>query len=633
MDFRILGPVEVIRGGSPLALGPAKHRALLALLLLHVNEVVSRDRLIEDLWGDLAPASAATSLHGYVSQLRKLLEPGSREGHGRLVTRAPGYLLELDPEQIDLKRFERLARRGKAELAAGDAHAAAATLAEALSLWRSQPLAEFASAPFAIAESLRLQELHVSTLEDRIEADLALARHHHLVGELEQLTAEHPFRERLHAQLMLALYRSGRQAEALEVYQKTRRRLVDELGIEPGPQLQQLQQEILRHDQAIAPTLGTRSDTKKERHTRGDPSPVSGARGGSQQHRPPRLSRRMLAIASLALLALALGIAFALAGREHPSIRLEPNSVGFVDADSGRLTKSFPVGLMPQALAVTDEAIWTANFLDKTVTHIDRADETSTTIRVGGHPNDITVVDGTVWVWTVEGVLTAISARYDDRPRRYSFKAEIQKALGATSRRVVFTGGSGQMVAVGRYLWFAMPGLLIRVNRDLLLSRPLLLHPSQLLAGLTYHHGKVWVIGAEGVWGWMFPLPPAYAHRPPLRGGDLLRGPGLRMFPSAKFVVSDGQSLWVTTFGDPTGQSTTLRRIGAMKGRVQATIPVGSFSTAIAYALDSIWVADGDEGVIRRVDRTENRVIDEIVVGEHPSALAPDEDGVWVAVR
>ena len=210
MEFRILGPVEVVSDGRVVALGSLKQRGLLALLLLHVNEVVSRDRLTEDLWGERAPETAAASLHTYVSQLRKLLEAGNGEPRV-LVTRAPGYLLALDPGQLDLTRFERLARDGKYQLAANDAQAAAGTLAQALSLWRGPPLAEFGSAPFALAESLRLQELRVSALEDRIDADLALGRHQGLIAELEVLAREHPFRERLQGQLMLALYRSGRR--------------------------------------------------------------------------------------------------------------------------------------------------------------------------------------------------------------------------------------------------------------------------------------------------------------------------------------------------------------------------------------------------------------------------------------
>src|SRR5262245_15160058 len=257
MEFRILGPIEVVDDERAIALGPSKQRAVLAILLLHLNEVVARERLIEDLWGERAPATAATALNGYVSQLRKVLEAGNGAERRILITRAPGYRLELDPGQVDLPRFEWLARRGKRQLAGGDAEAAAATLAEALSLWRGPPLAEFGSVPFALAESLRLQELWVSAVEDRIEAELALGRHDELVSELEARVVEHPFRERLCGQLMLALYRCGRQADALEVYRKTRRRLVDGLGIEPGPALRALERDILRQEPAIAPASHT----------------------------------------------------------------------------------------------------------------------------------------------------------------------------------------------------------------------------------------------------------------------------------------------------------------------------------------------------------------------------------------
>jgi DNA-binding SARP family transcriptional activator len=263
VEFRILGPVEVVSDGRVVALGSLRQRAVLAILLLHVNEVVSRERLIEDLWGERAPETAAASLHTYVWQLRKALKAGNGAAPKLLVTRAPGYVLEVDADHVDLKQFELLARRGKRELVADDANAAASTLAEALALWRGHPLQEFGSAPFALAESLRLQELRISVLEDRIDADLALGRHDRLVGELEPIVVEHPYRERLCGQLMLALYRCGRQAEALEAYRKTRRRLAEELGIEPGPALQELEQAILRHEPTIpteAPPIGAKPE-------------------------------------------------------------------------------------------------------------------------------------------------------------------------------------------------------------------------------------------------------------------------------------------------------------------------------------------------------------------------------------
>jgi DNA-binding SARP family transcriptional activator len=205
MDFRILGPLEVLLDGQPLDLGGQKQRALLALLLLEANRVVSSDRLIEALWEDDRPETAPKALQVYISQLRKLL------GKERLQTKAPGYVLRLDPGELDLARFQHLQEEGQLE--------------EALSLWRGTPLSEFAYHRFAQVEIARLEELRLACLEERIERDLEQGRHPDLVGELEALVKEHPLRERLRTQLMLALYRSGRQAEALEAYQHARRAL------------------------------------------------------------------------------------------------------------------------------------------------------------------------------------------------------------------------------------------------------------------------------------------------------------------------------------------------------------------------------------------------------------------------
>jgi DNA-binding SARP family transcriptional activator len=246
MEFRVLGPLEVREGARPLAVGRGKERALLAFLLLQANEVVSTDRLIDALWGENPPATAQTALQVYVSKLRKRL------GSTRIVTRAPGYVLELEAEELDLHRFERLISAGASSLAAGDAERAAGMLREALSLWRSPPLADLAYEAFVQPEALRLEELRVAALEQRIEADLVLGRHAQLVGELESLVARNPLRERLRGQLMLALYRSGRQADALDAYQSARRALVEELGLEPGTALQELERAILRQDASLA---------------------------------------------------------------------------------------------------------------------------------------------------------------------------------------------------------------------------------------------------------------------------------------------------------------------------------------------------------------------------------------------
>jgi DNA-binding SARP family transcriptional activator/pimeloyl-ACP methyl ester carboxylesterase len=241
MRFGILGPLEVHDGEAPVRLGGHRQRALLARLLLEPNRTVSVDRLVEDVWEDNVPESAVKMVHISVSQLRKVLPPGT------LVTHPPGYSLEVEPETIDVVRFTRLRSAGRAAFAAGDLQAASATLRDALALWRGAALAEF-SERFAQTESARLEELHLACLEDRIEADLALGHHADLVGELEALVIRLPLRERLRGQLMLALHRSGRHAEALDAYRRFRQTLDDELGLEPSPSLRDIERRILQHD-------------------------------------------------------------------------------------------------------------------------------------------------------------------------------------------------------------------------------------------------------------------------------------------------------------------------------------------------------------------------------------------------
>lgn len=244
MEFRILGPLEVWNEGCQVAIPGERQRAVLALLLLHANEVVSIDRFIDELWEE-PPASGAKALRVRISQLRKAL-PG-----GVLETLAPGYRLRVGRDELDLHRFEQLAEEGRRALDVGDAAGAGALLREALAVWRGPALADFAYQRFAQAAIGRLEEVRLAVLELRVDADLVLGRHAEVVGELEELIDAQPLRERPRGQLMLALYRSARQAEALEVYQCARRVLVDELGIEPGPALQELERRILQHDPSL----------------------------------------------------------------------------------------------------------------------------------------------------------------------------------------------------------------------------------------------------------------------------------------------------------------------------------------------------------------------------------------------
>jgi DNA-binding SARP family transcriptional activator len=247
LEYRILGSLEVCVDAGPLRLSGHKLRAVLALLLLHRNEIVSADRLIDALWSEEAPAKAANALQSRVSQLRKALGPHARW----LETTPSGYVLRLEPGQLDAERFESARMEGGEALARGDLEAAAGVLREGLALWRGDALADFAYEAFAQPEIARLEELRLGAIEDRLEADLGLGAHVQAVGELESLVREHPLRERLRGQLMVALYRCGRQADALSAYQDARAALVDELGIEPSPPLRRLQRAVLEQDRSL----------------------------------------------------------------------------------------------------------------------------------------------------------------------------------------------------------------------------------------------------------------------------------------------------------------------------------------------------------------------------------------------
>ena len=407
LDFRILGPLEVAGDDGLLDLPTGKPRALLAVLLLSRGEVVSVDRLVDELWGERPPPTAAKNVQGYVARLRRVL------GDGALLTQAPGYALRVDA--LDATRFQTLVEEARH----GEPAAAAPRLQEALALWRGPPLADFTYEPFAQDEIRRLDELRLSALEDRIEADLALGRHEQVVAELESLAREHPVRERLQGLRLIALYRCGRQAEALEAYRTTRRRLVDELGVEPVPELKELERRILEHDPSLeAPRRET--------------APFATAR---------TLGGRGVVIAFAGLLAAggtAAILAAALSENATRTLTAAPNSVGVVDGkrdqvrlvikaagepggiaagagavwvtdtasdlllritDNGRSVDRIPVGHRPTGVAVGDGQVWVVNQLDRTVSEVNpRALRVVRPIQVGNGAGAIAFGHGSVWV-------------------------------------------------------------------------------------------------------------------------------------------------------------------------------------------------------------------------------------------
>ena len=281
MDFRVLGPLEVVGdGGLEVAIGTGRQRALLALLLLRANELVTSERLVEELWGESAPATAHKMLHNQVSALRQALGR-----NGRLETHGSSYRLNVQAGELDVDRFEELLASARAELQS-DPGAAAQQLREALGLWRGSALSDLTYEQFAQAEIARLEERRWVAFEARVEAELALGRHADLVAELEAAIAEQPLREHLRAQLMLALYRCGRQADALEAYREARRTLVEEVGVEPGAELRALQDAILAHDPALDLPVAAESESPVPDH----PPRYRLERGGGQNINPHRPS-------------------------------------------------------------------------------------------------------------------------------------------------------------------------------------------------------------------------------------------------------------------------------------------------------------------------------------------------------
>ncbi len=254
MEFRILGPLEVVEDGRPLALGRLKERIVLAALLLHANEFVSRERLIDELWGVAPPATARKAVNVYISKLRKTL---TRDGDDPIATADGGYRLVVDSDLLDADRMRSLVAEARVQMADGDPEAASRLLQDALALWRGPTLAGLTLESFGRDEVGQLDELRLTVLMDRIDCDVAQGRHEDVLGELQVLVREHPLRERLRAQQMLALYRADRQADALDAYQQARHDLMDELGIEPSESLQRLQHAILRHDPALEAPAGT----------------------------------------------------------------------------------------------------------------------------------------------------------------------------------------------------------------------------------------------------------------------------------------------------------------------------------------------------------------------------------------
>jgi YVTN family beta-propeller protein len=575
--FRLLGPLEVSDGDDPLPIGEGRQRAVLVLLLLHRNETVSSERLVDALWGETPPPTATKVLQNQVGQLRRALH--DREGR-RLCTRDHGYMLEVGDDELDIQRFERLVDEGGAALADGRPADAAVRLREALALWRGPALADVAYEEFAQPEMVRLQERHAAAIEQRIDADLALGRHADIVAELEGLVAAHPLRERLRAQLMVALYRCGRQADALETYGAARRALVDELGVEPGPALRDLHAAILRQDPELA----------------GAPAAWP---------RPAREPRRRLAFlaAGGALLAAAAVAAALLSGSGDEAVRaaLGADVVAAIDLGEGATGATVDVGSSPSHLAAAGRTLWVTNADGHSVSRIDLDDrEVRQTIPVGNGPAGIGVASGAAWVAdSRDGMVSRIDVGTDTVVQRVRVGTNpTGVAAGAGS---VWVANSGEQ-SISRIDPRSGSPTRIDVHAE----------PTEIAVGA----GAVWVTSSNA----------RSVSRLDPRTGRIVAV--IPVGGGASGIAVGHGSVWVANDLDG-----TVSRIAPKTAVVSATIPVGNGSHAIAVAPDGVWVAEQFGNAVARIDPGTDRVAERIVLGNRPSGLAVAAGSLWVGVR
>lgn len=549
------------------------------MLVLHANEVVSTDRLVEELWGDEPPRTARKTLQVHVSRLRRELGETIPE------TARNGYVVSVGPGQLDAHEFEELAERGREALRSGDTDDASRLLRQALALWRGPVLdgMELGGPTWSIGA--RLEDLRFVALESRIDADLELGRHADLVGELEALVAEHPYREKLRSQLMLALYRAGRQADALAAYRAARRSFVDELGIEPGPELRELEAAILRHDPLLAPPPG---------------------RGAG----PGRRGRRRVAFAGVAAAALVVAaVAVGLVLREgSPS---PPEVVGDslvrIDPEQNEVVQVTKVGREPDRLAVGAGGVWVVNSRDRTVTRVSPSGEVET---IGGVPfaDHVAVDGGDVWVSSLD---RASIARIDGR------SGEVVESIGLPSQHA-----EGLAVGGGS-LWVTNPATTRGVGTETVSRIDLRTREVVLTIAVgttpiftTFGGGSVWVSNYDA--DTISVVRPGSVTAETIDACDGPLG-----------IATGFRSVWVVCYW-----SSELVRIDERTLEVVAHIALGPGPLDVSTGAGSVWATSRDSREVTRIDPATNAVSARIgFAGDaSPNSLVATEDAVWVSV-
>jgi ABC-type transport system substrate-binding protein/DNA-binding SARP family transcriptional activator len=613
--FGVLGPLEVRLDGALVRVGGPRQRALLGLLLCHPNRVVSRDQLIEELLADQPAATADRMLRVQVSRLRKALGDVNGSGQLRLEARPPGYLLHIADGELDLHVFEQQVAAGRQALADGNPGRAAGLLREAESLWRGRPLADLESEPFAGLEARRLETLRIQAVEDRIDTELALGRHAVVCPELEQLVTEHPMRERLRGQLMIALYRCGRQADALQTYQEGRSLLVEELAVEPGPQLRKLQLAVLEQDPALdLPPPAARQDAWEVMSPAGVAPDVAADQSGVATDPPaaslpaPRTMPRPRPRRRIRRITLPLGMAAALAAlalvplSRHGTAQtpLNGNLVALVSASDGAVQATVPLQAPPAGVAAGAGSVWVAEPGAGLVARIDpvrRAVEA--TIPVGTRPTRVVAAGGQVWVLDqTDGTL-----------------ARIDPQTNTVAQTIAPAGQPSDILLSAGSLWVASRGngRVLRIDPGTGRTRSAVRtggNPS----GLAAAGGAVWV-ATDGS---------GLLARIDARTGQVTSRIRISDAPAA--VVAGASGLWVLSPLDA-----TVSRVDPQRHAATATIALSGQPAALAESGGSIWIGDRADGTLLRL-APGNDVVTRFGLGGRVSALAAARDGVWAAI-
>ena len=572
MEFRILGPIEVVDGGRTIAIRRGKEQALLAYLLLHPNEVVASDRLVDALWGERPPQTAVKILQNAVSQLRKAL------GDDRLLTRPPGYGFRVDPGELDLERFELLAERGRIE---GDGK----LLREALGLWRGEPLAELRDEPFARDAALRLEEARLAAQEDRIESDLADGHHVGLIPELEGLIAKHPFDERLYGQLMLSLYRAGRPKDALDVYQRARKTFDSELGLQPGSELEQLQRRILNQDADLA-------------------APRRKTAGLSTEGATRRRKVAVLLVAFVAAAAVTLALVLANLGSGAPTV--VKDSLVKLDPDTGKVLDVTKVGGQPVSVAVVGDTVWTGNVDDSTLTSVDlRSGHVGS---VGGirTPFDLSA-DGTRHLWFSTYGYDQVT-RIDTRTRRADVVVPVR------DKTFLLGVGAGSLWVTEHPSNLGESGTVARIDlktAHVLRTYRVGVFPDDVKVGL----GAAWVTNAGDASMSRINLDDGSVERIPVGNGP------------ASLAIAFG-SIWLIA-GD---RQDTIWRLNPQTRQADAVINVGKFPWDLVATPYAVWVSRRDAGIVARIDPRTNTVTKTIHLGFKPQGMTVGAGALWVTV-